>query len=557
MKSKQTFMSQHKFLPGTQADLQRTLADLNRKMQEDETKAKASSLGLPYVDLHNFPIDFNVLGLLEEHEAKALQAVVFYKDQNDMRIGAVDPSLPGLKSKLQIMAGKNKITLYIISLQSFLETLKLYVKILKPKASQDQVVRLNTARDFKAELLELKTEESQNNKTPSDFMEVMFGAAIQYNASDIHLEPEEKFVKLRFRVDGVLHDILHIRLDVQKGLITRLKILSGLKLNISNIPQDGRLTFFYLKKPTDVRVSILPSNYGEEMVMRLLNTGAVELKIANLGLSLAHAELLRKTLARPNGMVITTGPTGSGKTTTLYACLNELNEPGVKIITLEDPVEYKLEGIVQTPIDHTHDFDFAKGLRAILRQDPDIVMVGEIRDQETAETSMQAALTGHLVLSTLHTNDSAGAIPRLINMGIKPFVIAPALSLIMAQRLVRKLCQKCKEPAVLSPQVVEKAVYLLKAIPKQAKIQLPKDIQFFHAPGCKECDNLGYKGRLGVYELLENTESIQALIFKQAPMSEFKQAGIKQGMITMAQDGLLKALVGITDVEEVFRVAID
>ncbi len=550
-------MTKHNFLPGTQEDFKRALSDLNRKMQEDETKAKASSLGVPYVDLHNFPIDFNVLGLLEQHEAEALKTVIFFKEQNDMRVGAVNPHLPELKTKLQTFDNKTKITVYIISQQSFLETLRLYAKILKPKASQDEVVRLNTQRDFKKELLALKTEDSQAKKTPSDFMEVMFGAAIQYNASDIHLEPEEKFLKLRFRVDGVLHDILHIRSDVRKGIITRLKILGGLKLNISNVPQDGRLTFYYLTKPTDVRVSILPSNYGEEVVMRLLGAGALELKIENLGMSPVHSELLRKILARPNGMAITTGPTGSGKTTTLYACLSELNEPGVKIITLEDPVEYKLEGIVQTPIDHSHDFDFAKALRAVLRQDPDIVMVGEIRDQETAETSMQAALTGHLVLSTLHTNDASGAIPRLINMGIKPFVIAPALSLVIAQRLVRKLCQNCKEPAMLSPQVLEKAVYVLKAIPKSANVPLPKEIKFYHAKGCDQCDQLGYKGRLGIYELLENTEKIQALIFKQASMSEFKKVGIEQGMITMAQDGLLKALQGITDVEEVFRVAIE
>ena len=289
--------------------------------------------------------------------------------------------------------------------------------------------------------------------------------------------------------------------------------------------------------------------------MRLLGTAEVALKIAELGFRKNQEELLRKILAKPNGMAITTGPTGSGKTTTLYACLNELNEPGVKIITLEDPVEYKLEGIVQTPIDHTVDFDFAKGLRAVLRQDPDIVMVGEIRDQETAEVAMQAALTGHIVLSTLHTNDASGAIPRLLNMGIKPFVAAPALSLIIAQRLVRRLCPTCKKEARLVPQVMEKAVYILNQIPKSAQIILPKTLQFYHSAGCKECNNLGYKGRLGIYELLENTENIQALIFKQASMSEFKKASIEQGMITMAQDGLLKALDGIPDVEEVFRVA--
>jgi type II secretory ATPase GspE/PulE/Tfp pilus assembly ATPase PilB-like protein len=243
------------------------------------------------------------------------------------------------------------------------------------------------------------------------------------------------------------------------------------------------------------------------------------------------------------------------KTTTLYAFLNELNEPGVKIITLEDPVEYKLEGIVQTPIDHSVDFDFAKGLRAILRQDPDIVMVGEIRDQETAEVSMQAALTGHLVLSTLHTNDAAGAIPRLINMGVKPFIIGPALSLVIAQRLVRKICQACKKPHPLSPTVMEKIVFLLKQLPKSANIQLPKELIFYHSEGCEQCHKLGYQGRIGVYEVLEVTDKVQKLIMQEASMSDFKKQGVEQGMLTMVQDGLLKALERITDVEEVFRVA--
>jgi type II secretory ATPase GspE/PulE/Tfp pilus assembly ATPase PilB-like protein len=353
----------------------------------------------------------------------------------------------------------------------------------------------------------------------------------------------------------VLQDLLHISKSLQRTIVTRIKILAKLKLNVDTVPQDGRITFFYLGKAIDVRVSVLPSSYGEEIVMRLLGTSATNLKLKDLGLGGSALEIIERQLQKPNGMVITTGPTGSGKTTTLYAFLNELNEPGVKIITLEDPVEYKLEGIVQTPIDHNHDFDFAKGLRAVLRQDPDIVMVGEIRDEETAEVSMQAALTGHLVFSTLHTNDAAGAIPRLLNMGIKPFVVGPALSAVIAQRLVRRLCQDCKKPAVLSPTVLEKIHHTLKNLPKNSEIKLPKDLQFFHSDGCDKCQHLGYKGRVGVYEVLENTEAIQKLISTEnSSMAEFRKVAVSQGMITMVQDGLLKALQGLTDVEEVFRV---
>src|SRR3989344_7467805 len=393
-------MPKHHFLPGTQDDLKRALDDVNHQMQEEETKARAASLGLPYIDLHNFPIDFNALGIFTKEEAQSMKAVPFYRDQQNLKIGILDPGNSELQEKVKVLSEKNKVDLYLISQKSLAKTLTFYSKVLRQKPVQDETVRVEKELNFQAEIDALKTDEAQKQKSASDLMGLMFGAGLNFRASDIHLEPEEHFIKLRFRVDGVLQDILHFNRDLQKTLVARIKILSKLKLNVANLPQDGRLTFYYLGKPVDVRVSILPSAYGEEIVMRLLGTAEVALKIAELGFRKNQEELLRKILAKPNGMAITTGPTGSGKTTTLYACLNELNEPGVKIITLEDPVEYKLEGIIQTPIDHTHDFDFAKGLRAILRQDPDIVMVGEIRDQETAETAMQAALTGHLVLST-------------------------------------------------------------------------------------------------------------------------------------------------------------
>lgn len=547
----------HNFLAGTPADLQDTLNEVNRNMQEDEARAKASSLGLPYIDLHHFPVDLSVLGIFAEEEAKALQAVPFYKDLKDIKIGVVnpDPQNKALAVKLNELEGKNHVELYLISQASLDQTLKFFSKVLRPKALTDETVRITEAGDYKLIIKDLESPEAQKKRTATELLGVIFGAAMFYNSSDIHLEPEEHILKLRFRIDGVLQDILHLDKTLHHPLITRIKILSKLKLNVDDQPQDGRMTFYYLGKPVDVRLSTLPSAYGEEAVMRLLGTGAVDLKLRSLGLRKEQQDIIEKVLQRPNGMIITTGPTGSGKTTTLYAFLNELNEPGVKIITLEDPVEYKLEGIVQTPIDHSHDFNFAKGLRAILRQDPDIVMVGEIRDQETAETAMQAALTGHLVLSTLHTNDAAGAIPRLINMGVKPFIVAPALSVVMAQRLVRRICQYCKTPTALAPAVMEHINLILKKLPKPFSETLPKQLQFYHSPGCEKCHNLGYSGRVGIYEILQVTEKIQELINKQANMTDFRKAALEQGMISMAQDGLLKALEGITDVEEVFRVA--
>lgn len=548
-------MSNH-FLSSSPKELKAALDDVNRKMEEDETKARASSLGLPYIDLHNFPVDLQVLGMISEEDARQMGAVAFYKELDDLRLGATAPENPQLLSCLdEFKKQGNKVSLYLISHHSLVQTMRFYGKVLKPKAPHEDTVRVEKEKDFAAELKTLANEDKQKTLSATELVETMFGASLFYKSSDIHIEPEEHFVKLRFRVDGVLVDVLHIAKTLQRQLTTRIKILSKMKLNVENVPQDGRITFYYLSKPIDVRVSVLPSAYGEEIVMRLLGTGAVSLKLSDLGFRESQQELLRKLLHKPNGSIITTGPTGSGKTTSLYAFLNELNQPGVKIITLEDPVEYKLEGIVQTPIDHSVDFDFAKGLRAILRQDPDVVMVGEIRDQETAEVAMQAALTGHMVLSTLHTNDAAGAIPRLINMGVKPFILSPALSAVLAQRLVRKLCQFCKQPADLDKSLLEKITVALKAIPQASEIALPKTLKFYHSAGCDKCNNLGYSGRVGIYEILTVTTGVQDLILKQASMNEFRQEGAKQGMLTMLQDGLLKALDGLTDVEEVFRVA--
>lgn len=545
-----------KFLASTPQELQASLDDINRKMQEEETQAKAGVLGLPYMDLHNFPVDLTVLGLFTEQEAQEMGSIPFYKELNDIRIGTVNPKSTLLAEKVKELSKKHKVTLYLISQINFLQILKFYSKVLRPKILQDEAVRIEKEEDYVAMLKILKDESEQNKKNASELVRIIFGAAVAYKASDIHIEPEDHFVKLRFRIDGVLHDMVHFAKTLQNTIINRLKILAKLKSNMQTMPQDGRITFYYLQKSIDVRVSSLPSAHGEEFVMRLLGINAVNLKLADLGLSKEAKEIIQRQLQKPNGMIIVTGPTGSGKTTTLYTFLNELNEPGVKIITLEDPVEYKLEGIVQTPIDHSHDFDFAKGLRAILRQDPDIVMVGEIRDQETAETAMQAALTGHLVFSTLHTNDASGAIPRLLNMGIKSFVVAPAISCIVAQRLVRKLCQHCKKPAVLSPTVLENIKYRLKTLPKNNTFKTPGHLQFYHSVGCNKCNHLGYAGRMGIYEVLENTEAIQNLISAEnSSMAEFKKTAVSQGMVTMVQDGLLKALEGITDVEEVFRVA--
>jgi len=328
-------------------------------------------------------------------------------------------------------------------------------------------------------------------------------------------------------------------------------------MNITDRPQDGRFTIYLEKEKIDVRVSCLPTSYGESVVMRLLLSSSIGLGFEKLGFRKEVLNLLKQQIKRPNGMIITTGPTGSGKTTTLYAILNELNDKETKIITLEDPVEYRLQGINQSQVDKSKNYTFAKGLRSILRQDPDVVMVGEIRDLETSEIAVQAALTGHLVISTLHTNDAAGALPRLLSMGVKPFLLAPSINAVIGQRLVRKICDKCKKEISIPLEQMEKVKKILLEIPVNSMIKIDLDkLKFYKGEGCEACQGLGYKGRMGIYEVFTIDSDIEKEILS-GQLSEYKMKELTkaQGMITMVQDGVLKALEGITSIDEVFRVA--
>lgn len=538
------------FLSSNPNDLTRSLEDAKRAMEEREAQQRAKSLGLEYVNLQNFPLDLNALGVFMEQESKNMESVPFFKEKHHLRIGTTNPNNPLLKEKLKAIAGEYKFTMYFISQSSFLSTLKFYSKVIHPTSQFQETIQFGASTGNE----KLQNLASTEGVSASEMLTTIFGAAVTQNSTDIHLEPEDNIVKVRYRMDGVLHDAVQLPKAAHRSVISRIKLLAKLKLNVENEAQDGRFTVMNNNVPLDVRVSILPSAYGEAVVMRLLGIGSADLKVGDLGLVGKAATIVHEQLAKPNGMILTTGPTGSGKTTTLYAFIRELNNPGVKIITLEDPVEYKVEGIQQTPIDHRVDFNFAKGLRAVLRQDPDVVMVGEIRDPETAETALQAALTGHIVLSTLHTNDAAGAVPRLVTMGVKPFTIAPALNAIIAQRLVRRLCTACIEPVTVDGVLLEKVQHILSEIPVAAGVEVPKELQFYHSKGCAECGGLGYKGRIGVYEVIEVNDTFRELILKDATIIDIKKAAHENGTMTMAQDGLLKALAKTTDVEEVFRV---
>ena len=366
---------------------------------------------------------------------------------------------------------------------------------------------------------------------------------------------QEKDIKIRFRVDGVLADAAALPKEQWSKVISRIKLLSGLKINVTDIPQDGRFTIFVKDGKIDVRVSCLPTSYGESVVMRLLMPSSAGLSFDGLGLWEPAYSQLKTQTERPNGMIITTGPTGSGKTTTLYSVLQKLNTPETKIITIEDPIEYQVPGINQSQV--SEKYTFAKGLRSIVRQDPDVIMVGEIRDLETAEIAIQAALTGHLVLSTIHTNDASGTIPRLLSMGVKPFLLAPSINAMVGQRLVRRICESCKREHQLSEDERSRVAEIMQNVPA-AELH-GRDwtkATFYKSDGCETCQGLGYKGRIGIYEVMAMNAEIEKFI-QAGKVSEFdiRALAVQNGMATMAQDGIIKAMAGITSVDEVLRVA--
>lgn len=371
--------------------------------------------------------------------------------------------------------------------------------------------------------------------------------AVSKKASDIHIEPGEKNLRVRFRIDGLLRDIIKLPLSIHPAIIARVKILSKLKIDETRIPQDGRFDCIATGHAIDLRISTLPTVHGEKIAMRILDKSAQIYTLEELGLAGQEMKVLLKNLNKPYGVILATGPTGSGKTTTLYAILNRISNASVNIITLEDPVEYEMAGLNQCQIKPKIGFSFANGLRSVLRQDPNIIMVGEIRDSETASLATHAALTGHLVLSTLHTNDAAGALPRLADMGVEPFFITSLVNAIIAQRLVRKLCQKCKRPAHIPEPILKEIEAEL------SKFNFPKPYKFFEGKGCSECE-LGYKGRIGIFEVLTMSAELEMKVLSKKPVSEIKAQTIKDGMVTMKQDGLIKALKGVTTVNEVLRV---
>ena len=400
--------------------------------------------------------------------------------------------------------------------------------------------------------LKIDVTDSDDDEAPIiRYVNAIIFKASSERASDVHIEPYEDKLNVRFRVDGVLHDVASEDKSFQAAIISRVKIMAGLNIAEKRLPQDGRIGLKIAGKDVDIRVSTVPTQFGERIVMRLLDkTGAV-LDIEQLGIEPSTLHNIKRLLAKPNGIILVTGPTGSGKTTTLYACLTNINKPDLNILTVEDPIEYQLDGIGQMQVNPKIDFTFASGLRAILRQDPDVVMVGEIRDTETAEIAIQASLTGHLVLSTLHTNDSAGAVSRLIDMGVEPFLVSSSLLAVLAQRLVRKLCSECKEPYEISDEELRELSLNPEEISSRAAFRHGTN------PSCTKCQGSGYSGRLGIHELLLIDDELRTQILQRMDSNSIKNTAIRRGFITLRADGGRKVLAGLTSVEEVLLASHD
>lgn len=538
---------------------QETLRQLYRKSEEERAMRLAEKYRLPYVDLNILPIDAETVNSLPEEQATQGNMAVIYKVGKRYQIAITDPENIDTKKILEKLKEEGIVyNLVIVSpdglkrawknykFKSFTENFEEKGVSLKQEDLTDFEKGITGLIDLKKRILEINTTEIFN---------IIVAGAAKTKASDIHIEPEKENIRLRYRIDGVLQDIVKLPKNVHKTIISRIKMLAKMKLNINDIPQDGNFNISLENNALNVRVSILPTSYGESVVMRVLSENATGLKLDQIGFNQYYMEKIQEEIMKPTGMVLTTGPTGSGKTTTLYSFINQINQPSIKIITLENPVEYRIEGVTQTPVDVNEEFTFATGLKAVVRQDPDVIMVGEIRDKETAETAIQAALTGHMVFSTLHTNNAAGAIPRLLHLGVNPALIAPSLNAVIAQRLVRKLCDNCKEEYIPAQETIDRIKSIVAGIPKNSSIAFPDKIdKLYRSHGCSKCNFIGYTGRIGIYEIFTMTPNIEKIVLANVSTADMLAAAKKDGMITMEEDGVLKALEGITSLEEVRRV---
>ncbi len=549
----------------------RSLNDLQKKEEEDLIQALAMPrYGISPVNLHNIPIDNDALRSITQKEAVAQGIAPFKLSGKDLHVAIKSPKEDKLKELSDYFTKKGyKIHFYMASTSSLEKVWSRYEELsyaseskagsieISGEGLKKMMAGIKNIDDIKKAITEI---EKGKLHTTSHILEMALAGAISLNASDLHFEPEEKAVRLRFRLDGVLQEITQLPPDIHKFLNSRIKLLSGLKITSTTTAQDGRFSIFLDQDEISLRVSFMPGAYGESIVLRILNPKSIRVQLEDLGIEPSLFELFLREIKKPNGLILLTGPTGSGKTTTLYSFLQKIYSTETNIITIEDPIEYHLPGINQTQTNDDSGYTFLEGLRSALRQDPDVIMVGEIRDSETAKIAVESALTGHLVFSTLHTNNAAGVIPRLIDLDVNPKILVSALSLSIAQRLVRKLCEHCKK----EKKITEEEMRIIKKVSENAKnhnkdfskygVDMNREIKIYQANGCEECNKTGYHGRLGIFETIHNDARIEKIIPNNPSEREIKEIAAEQGYLNMEEDGILKILKGITSYEEVGSV---
>ncbi len=546
------------------------LDDLKKKEEEELIQMLAEQkYNIPYVNLNNMPIENEAVRALAEPEARAIEAAPFKKLGHIIHVAVHSPERIEIKELFKKLTDKGMEPIFYMASRASLE--KVWdrykeisyadrVKSGSLDIAGDRLVEIgkdiHTIPDLTAAIEKISAEDKTHKI--SHMLEIILAGAISMNASDIHIEPEEDRVRLRYRLDGVLEDVLFFNYDVYKYMNSRIKLLSGMKLTVTR-NQDGRFSIWVGDSEISVRVSAIPGAYGESTVMRLLNPKSIQVDLEQLGIEPKLFSIIEHEIKKPNGLILITGPTGSGKTTTLYAFLRRIYSTEIKIITIEDPIEYHLKGITQTQTDNTKDYTFLEGLRSALRQDPDVIMVGEIRDSETAKIAVESALTGHLVFSTLHTNNAGGVIPRLTDLGVNAKILVSALNLSMAQRLVRKLCPICKVKRDPTPDEEKQLRKVLTDAVAEGKnieaygIKVDQKIELHMPKGCDKC-NGGYKGRIGVFEAIYTDENLEKIIPNYPSEREIKAVGVLQGTLDMKEDGVIKVMNGVTSLEELASV---
>lgn len=514
------------------------------------------AINIAYIDLSKTTVPKRVLSLLPEHIARHYQIVPIEEKEGRLVVAMIDPEDREAIEFVKKKTGK-ELDIRICTQADLNHILDQYsalsgeLKKIVESAEEEEEELKPTPKGQPT----IKKEEIEETAPAAKIVQSLYKRAVREKASDIHIEPEEDQVTVRFRIDGILRKVISLPKEIQPAIVSRIKILSDLKIDETRLPQDGRFQTVVDGAEVDFRVSTLPTVNGEKVVARILDKSSGILTLEQLGLRGTAFKVLDENIHKAHGMILVTGPTGSGKTTTLYAVIDKIKNVGINIVTLEDPVEYRMQSINQAQVHAQIGFTFANGLRSIVRQDPNVIMIGEIRDYETADMAVHAALTGHIVLSTLHTNDAAGAIPRLIDMKIEPFLVNSSVNCVVAQRLCRRICENCKEALQIETGEKDVAEKELKNLPAAA--QQPSKIEFFHGKGCDNCSGSGYKGRIGIFEIFQLSDDLKEMVAKRASGTNLGAQAVKNGMVTMKQDGILKAIDGLTTLEEIWRVTKD